>query len=133
MKEISDNYELLVGKFNEAKAVAGYHEPLHVLGPQISPEGQPWIPVRDVKPWANTEQMLEVKIKKAQHLMDGGLFRYKGCLQDLEDTEKVNEEISRVQQIIFTDGLRAEKGLASNFSKINSTLTKKYKGEALLS
>ena len=76
MKEINSNYKKLVEKFGAAKEVAGYREPLQVLGPQISAEAQPLIPVRDVKPFDNTEQMLEVKIKKSQHLMDGGLFRY---------------------------------------------------------
>ena len=62
---------------NQAKEAAGFHMPLQLHVDIVTPDGQPLIPVFATSPWFEHKsgQVLH-NIKPAQHLLNGGLFRY---------------------------------------------------------
>lgn len=77
--------------------------PLQLHMDIVTPEGQPLIPVFATKPWFEQKKNEVLReIKPAQHLLDGGLFSYKGDLEFLASDYAVNEELQKVWSKMFT-------------------------------
>jgi len=63
-----------------------------ILGPIMTSDGQPLIPAFKVKPWDKISDMgPNPGLQQAQHLLDGGQFKFNGDLNWLGNEMEVPE------------------------------------------
>ena len=93
-----------------------------VDGSIVSAQGQLLLPCYKLLPYEKFDKSKPPhELMSAQHLVNGGLFRWGGDLQWLEDDNNVIAETTNVQLIVFDESfMRNEK----YFKKIRPSLTK---------
>ena len=132
VEKIDENYCLMVEKFAEAKKIAKLDSALEPLCDLVTPDGQLLTPVYALKPWHTSQKGDDPphEIKPAQHLLDGGLLKFRGDLKQLESGDWLKQELAQVQKIMYSEKFRQLN--ANMFDKITVRLQCNTQGELVM-